>query len=585
MTAIPVRHTPFASWEDPDAWMEAMKGPRWKKILKEEELLAKSYETNLPVSRFLTDLLAAKEADPEYPFSCGPAFVLWGSFIKTWWFKATLRRRYARDVATDGERLYVTTDVGKGSEKFELQCWDNACKMSPKWSFGPVGPDVATKDNLVYYLGVKNKLIYQELWCCNSRSGNQKHLIYEEKDPEVNLSLQKDPDGELLLICEKSQQIQSFKIKGKALHSIKESSNFPVGIDYGWKRMGILITKHHGQKVLWKSRTKLLEIPAGTILPDPFASWEGKTPLLIKVDTPEFYSTFYSLDFSGKLSLLSPRIPTGLVCKRYVAQSKDKTKVHYLSCYKKGTQPTKLLAIGYGAYGMPTSVNSIIKSWAPLFHNGWVIVTAFLRGGGDDSESWAKEGQLEGREKTIDDFEACIVSAQKRFGIDAKKTAIYGRSAGGLLLGGTLKRHPNASLMSAIYAEVPYVDELRTTTNPELPLTVLEYKEFGNPLHSLKDFINVGLLSPANSAAVQGSPEVFVLSRTAENDSQVFPYESVKWIRRLREHDKPSDAPKLCIVDKDQGHFATPDQALRERALDLAYLDAWMTGALKKYSV
>jgi oligopeptidase B len=366
---------------------------------------------------------------------------------------------------------------------------------------------------------------------------------------------------------------------------VEQSSSFPAGIDFGWKRMNILITKHHGQKTLWKSRSKLLEIPAGTILPDPVGAWEGKTPLLIKVDTPEFYSTYYSLDVSGKLAIQSPRIPTGLVCKRYIAHSKDKTKVQYLTCYKKNTKPTKLLAIGYGAYGMPTSVNSMMKGWAPLFHTGWVLVTTFLRGGGDHTESWAKEGQLEGREKTIDDFEACILSAQKRFGISAKKTAIYGRSAGGLLLGGTLKRHPNGSLMSAIYAEVPYVDELRTTTNPELPLTVLEYKEFGNPLHSLKDFINVGLLSPANSAAVLGSPEVFVLSRTAENDSQVFPYESVKWIRRLREHDKPSDAPKLCIVDKDQGHFATPDQMLRERALDLAYLDAWMVDALKKYSM
>lgn len=89
-------------------------------------------------------------------------------------------------------------------------------------------------------------------------------------------------------------------------------------------------------------------------------------------------------------------------------------------------------------------------------------------------------------------------------------------------MGGTLTRNPTGKLMSAVYTEVPYVDELRTTTNNELPLTELEFNEFGAPAHRLSDFLSVGLLSPADAASTTGSPEVFVLTRTAENDSQVF---------------------------------------------------------------
>jgi oligopeptidase B len=130
--------------------------------------------------------------------------------------------------------------------------------------------------------------------------------------------------------------------------------------------------------------------------------------------------------------------------------------------------------------------------------------------------------------------------------------------------------------MSAVYTEVPYVDVLRTTTNPSLPLTVLEYDEFGNPLKRLEDFISVGLTSPADS--VTASPKVFVLTRTAENDSQVYAYESVKWIRRLRSHDSADSAPKLCIVERGQGHFTPPEKTLRQWAVDCALLDGWIQG-------
>ena len=37
MTGVPVRHTQFASWIDPDAWMERMEGPKWSAVLREEE--------------------------------------------------------------------------------------------------------------------------------------------------------------------------------------------------------------------------------------------------------------------------------------------------------------------------------------------------------------------------------------------------------------------------------------------------------------------------------------------------------------------------------------------------------------------
>jgi len=148
-------------------------------------------------------------------------------------------------------------------------------------------------------------------------------------------------------------------------------------------------------------------------------------------------------------------------------------------------------------------------------------------------------------------------------------------------VGGTLQRYPHGELMKGAYTEVPYVDELRTTTNPELPLTQLEYNEFGNPARSVQEFLSVGSLSPADAATEIRPKNIFVLNRTAEHDSEVFAYESVKWIRRLRAHQGVSDAPKMLVFEAGQGHFTPPDQAIQQHTLDAALLDAWVQGELK----
>jgi oligopeptidase B len=221
-----------------------------------------------------------------------------------------------------------------------------------------------------------------------------------------------------------------------------------------------------------------------------------------------------------------------------------------------------------------------MRRWAPLLERGWAIGYTFLRGGGDHTEEWAKAGRLDGRQKTIQDFIAIAKAAQEKYSVTPKNTVIYGRSAGGLLMGGTMAEYPDGSLMGAVYAEVPYVDELRTTTNPELPLTALEYNEFGAPSLRLEDFIQVAQLSPADTAASTAFSNLLVIARTAENDSQVFAYESVKWIRRLREH-SVKGAPKICLIEQDQGHFTPPEKTVAQWAIDAAILDAWVNSELQ----
>jgi len=600
MTGIEIRDTQFASWSDPDAWMEIMKGTKWSSVLQEESAFVKKVTENPKVKdrlgKFQAAYRSAKEKAQHIQFQVNPITVTWHNvFFKEWNFSEDSTNHLARDIVVHSDTVWCTEDVGDGAESMELQAWSSKKKAKPLWKKYPVGPDIGLIGKKLYYLGVKNKLVYHELWCCDAMTGKHEKCIYRERSVHANLSLEKHGDGRLKLIREDSQDSTVFEIllTGSFL---RRNSKYPIpgswivplaqpyGIDFAWQSQGILVIKRHGASTIWKCKPhtapkKLLEIEAGHILFDPFAVWAGIVPTTVYITRPDVGSIQYV--YNGDTVLLEkPVQPTGLRTRRFHARSKDGTTVHGIVTYKAHSRPVHLLTIGYGAYGMPTSVGSVVQRWAPLVYSGWAIVHTFLRGGGDHTEEWAKAGRLEGRIHTIDDFVALVKTAQSYFQIGPSHTVIYGRSAGGLLVGDTLNRYPEGTLMRGVYAEVPYVDELRTTTNPELPLTELEANEFGYPSQRLEDFIQVALLSPADSAITLKTPKILVLTRTAENDSQVFAYESVKWIRRLRAAQGPNGAPKLCIVEKDQGHFALPEDTLEQWPLDAAILDTWIHNEL-----
>ena len=75
------------------------------------------------------------------------------------------------------------------------------------------------------------------------------------------------------------------------------------------------------------------------------------------------------------------------------------------------------------------------------------------------------------------------------------------------------------------------MDILTTMADPSLPLSTLEYGEWGNPAIE-RQYLYMQSYSPYDNVSAQAYPPVFVIA--ARYDSQVGVHEPAKWVARLR---------------------------------------------------
>ena len=147
-----------------------------------------------------------------------------------------------------------------------------------------------------------------------------------------------------------------------------------------------------------------------------------------------------------------------------------------------------------------------------------------------------------------------------------------GGSAGGLLIGAAINQAPE--LFRAVHAAVPFVDALTTILKPELPLTVGEWEEWGNPVASPEVYAYMKDYSPVENVR-EGVRYPAVLSTTSLNDIRVLYVEPTKWVQVLREKTKPSpDRPILERIEMVAGHAGKTGRydAWRERAEEVAWM-------------
>jgi len=248
------------------------------------------------------------------------------------------------------------------------------------------------------------------------------------------------------------------------------------------------------------------------------------------------------------------------------AVAEDGTKVPISIVVKKGTQrPAPTLLYGYGSY--ESSVDpSFSVARLSLLDRGFVFAIAHVRGGGEMGRQWYEDGKLLRKKNTFTDFVACARHLRKSGW--ASRIIARGGSAGGLLMGAVLNLAPDE--FAGAVAEVPFVDTLNTILDPSLPLTVIEWDEWGNPLEDPEVYAYMKSYSPYENIAERAYPPI--LATTSLNDTRVLYHEPAKWIARLRA--TASGGPFLLKTEMGAGHGGRSGRydAWREESFVLSWI-------------
>lgn len=225
------------------------------------------------------------------------------------------------------------------------------------------------------------------------------------------------------------------------------------------------------------------------------------------------------------------------------------------------------LLYGYGSYGYSIDA-SFSSARLSLLDRGYVYAISHVRGGGDLGEGWKLDGKLLRKKNSFTDFIACAEHLIAEGYVARDRLAIQGGSAGGLLMGAVTNMRPD--LFTAVIAQVPFVDVVNTMLDASIPLTVIEYDEWGNPNDpTYYDYIRS--YSPYDNVEAKAYPNLLVMAGL--NDPRVHYWEPAKWVARLRA--RKTDENMLVLKTQMGAGHAGPSgryDYLREVALQYAFI-------------
>jgi oligopeptidase B len=262
--------------------------------------------------------------------------------------------------------------------------------------------------------------------------------------------------------------------------------------------------------------------------------------------------------------------PSQYVVERWQAPARDGALVPItlLRHKTKATTGGPLYLYGYGSYGSSIPAAFAAQRFS-LADRGFTVAIAHVRGGRERGFAWYDAAKILHKRRTFEDFIDCGRELVRRGVTATGRIVAHGASAGGMLMGAVANMAPE--LFLAIVADVPFVDVLNTMWDKELPLTPLEWPEWGNPIVSREAHDYIRTYSPYDNVAVRPYPHLLVLGGLT--DPRVTYWEPAKWVARLREV-FPSEKRLVLQTDMGAGHGGASGRfdALRKTALIYAFI-------------
>ena len=256
--------------------------------------------------------------------------------------------------------------------------------------------------------------------------------------------------------------------------------------------------------------------------------------------------------------------------RRVFAPAADGALVPISLLYAKDTPldgSAPLYLYGYGSYGLVID-SDFGSARLSLVDRGFIFAVAHVRGGMDLGWDWYEDGKLLKKKNTFTDFIACADYLIDQ-GYTAKgRIVASGGSAGGMLMGAVVNLRPD--LFKAVIADVPFVDVLNTMLDDTLPLTTMEYNEWGNP-NDQRFYDYIKSYSPYDNVKSQDHPHMLITGGIS--DPRVTYWEPAKWAARLRST-KTDGNLLLLKIHMDSGHGGASGRfdRLKEVALEYAFV-------------
>lgn len=289
--------------------------------------------------------------------------------------------------------------------------------------------------------------------------------------------------------------------------------------------------------------------------------------------------TVYDLDLADRTLILRKQIavlggyhPAEYGQRREWATASDGVRVPISLVWRRsfgdpGAEARPMHLYGYGAYEHSVDPGFSVARLSEL-DRGVIFAVAHVRGGGEMGRQWYEDGKLLNKRNTFTDFITCAEHLITAGVTTPSKLVAEGSSAGGLLMGAVANLAPE--LFTGILAGVPFVDALTSILDPSLPLTVIEWDEWGDPLHRADVYEYMKSYTPYENVR-DGVEYPRILAVTSLNDTRVLYVEPAKWVARLRAAGA-SDVLLKCEMVAGHGGVSGRYNSWRERAFELAWL-------------
>jgi oligopeptidase B len=282
---------------------------------------------------------------------------------------------------------------------------------------------------------------------------------------------------------------------------------------------------------------------------------------------------YYGLVSAEKSLLKRAKVGGGYHASLYETQriwavSPDSVSVPISIVYRKNLfkhdASNPLLLYAYGSYGVSTDPN-FNSSIISLLDRGFVFGIAHIRGGQEMGRQWYEDGKVLKKKNTFIDYVACA-----KYLVDNKYTSpqrlfANGGSAGGMLMGAVTNMRPD--LFRGVLAEVPWMDVITDSENPGLPLTTLEYDEWGDP-GTREAYEYLLTWSPYDNVKDAKYPAIFATGGL--HDTQVPYFSPAKWVAKVREHNLGTN-PVMFRVNMSAGHSGESGRFERMKLTAMKY--------------